>query len=1233
MSGTRKTSREIFEQAWSIGNPDERRVFVADACGPDTDLRVELEELLGAHDTAGGFLGDPARTSATTTAAQAAEQIGDLVGRYRLLRKIGEGGCGEVYEAEQAEPVRRRVALKVIKLGMDTRSVIARFEAERQALALMDHPGVARVFDAGAGRPYFVMELVQGLRITDYCDQERLPVRDRVRLLAQVCQAIQHAHQKGVIHRDIKPSNVLVAVSDGVPVPKVIDFGIAKAAAGQPLTDKTLFTQFELFLGTPAYMSPEQAEFNTQDVDTRTDIYSLGVLLYELLTGQVPFDTRTLLGSGLDTMRRTIRETVPARPSTRLALAVAAASTGRPASSGNPGPTTEKAVPTGPLRPPRPKGMIAELRGDLDWIVLKALEKDRTRRYATANALAADLQRHLDHEPVVARPPSALYLFGRTVRRHRPAFAVAAAVALLLVASAVFIVRDAARTRTAAKVQQVLREQAEQANQRLSRNLFGREWQDAEQLLAQDKIASGLAWFARAARDHPDDRAIQTRLLSILSENNFALPAAAPFVHDTPLVDASLSADENHLITAAEDGWVRIWPLGAPGEPRTLPQRFSRPTVAAVSPGNRVLVADLDSLSLWDLNGTLVQTVPSRHALTSSQATTADRRHVLLNAGDGSPQLWDATDLRPVGERVPDALPWKSGAVLSPDGRYLFGLDKKYEWSAWDASSGRRVRHLKGLTDRFAGLLAMAFHPDGSQVALCRDVPGGGKELQVWDLPPENEAEGMAPSPAAPVFALPARTQIRRLCFSPTGDRLFTGDDGGQIGWVNVTTHEFKTLRTEDRGQILRLAVSADGSRLATASIDGTAWLWDVRMNSPEPRIVTNGAYAYDAEFSPDSHWFVSASTDNVGIREVATAALRHRLPIAGIILRVDVSPDGRRMVAYSSTGEARVWDTQSGLPVSEAVSTRPGVYTEFSHDGRWFLIVPEGHTVEVHETETGRQVGPTLTNSAQLVSAHFSPDGRWLAAAMVNGDLNFRSLPEGLLRESSARHKDVIWTARFSPDGRRLVTASRDRTAALWDVESGARLREFHHDQEVYSAAFSPDGRRILTGEVSGRARVWDAESGTLLFSLMAHADGVWYGEFSADGRVLLTGDIHRVRLWAAESGLPLSGWIGPTRLLRRTHLSPDGRYGLTADDDGSVRVWPVLLAPLPAPPWLADLAEAVAGHRLRADGLPEPVPPERWQALSATLAALPGEDFYARWARWFFVERRQPRVAEFVP
>ncbi len=450
------SEEEIFHEALARALPEERSAYLEQACAGDPALRASVEALLRANVGASGFLDGPAAALMATTDEPITEGPGTVIGPYKLLEQIGEGGFGVVFLAEQTQPVRRKVALKVLKPGMDTRQVVARFEAERQALALMDHPNIAQVYDGGttaSSRPFFIMELVKGMPITAFCDQQQLPPRQRLELFIPVCQAVQHAHQKGIIHRDLKPSNVLVSVHDTVPVVKVIDFGVAKAL-GQELTDKSLFTGFTQMIGTPLYMSPEQAGQSGLDIDTRSDIYSLGVLLYELLTGTTPFAQERLKTLGYDELRRVIREEEPPRPSARLSTLGPAAAT------------------VSAARRSDPRRLSQLCRGELDWIVMKALEKDRNRRYESASAFAADVQRYLHDEPVQACPPSAWYRFRKFARRNRASLVAASALTLTVLVAVVGLAVNNWLVTREKKAKEAALERAVRERERADQNLM-----------------------------------------------------------------------------------------------------------------------------------------------------------------------------------------------------------------------------------------------------------------------------------------------------------------------------------------------------------------------------------------------------------------------------------------------------------------------------------------------------------------------------------------------------------------------------------------------------------------------------------------------------------------------------------------------------------------------------------------------------------------------------------------
>jgi serine/threonine protein kinase len=616
--GVSRTAEALFYEALEL-TPADRTAFLRVACGGDDSLHAEVEAYLLEYGKAGNFLEAHAVSIETTAEIVRVkpEEAGDRIGCYKLLEQIGEGGFGRVWVAEQEKPLRRRVALKIVKLGMDTKDVIARFEQERQALAMMEHQNIAKVLDAGAtptGRPFFVMELVRGVKITDYCDEAQLPTVERLKLFMQVCSAVQHAHQKGVIHRDLKPSNILVTLHDGVPVPKVIDFGVAKATQQQRFTDLTIYTQFQQMIGTPLYMAPEQAELSGLNVDTRSDIYSLGVLLYELLTGRTPFDPEKLLKAGYDEMRRVIREEEPQKPSTCVSTMAH---------------DLRKNVAR--RRGSEEAKLIHSIRGDLDWIVMKSLEKDRNRRYDTATSLAHDIERHLANEPVQARPPTATYRLRRFAQRNRIAVGAGGAVALVIVCGLVLSTSSFVRERHQRKLADDAKSAADQQRQtaRESERYARRLLYASDINLAQQAIGDGNLARARSLLDRHRPRVekedlrgwewrfmwqqCRTRGGTILPR-----PTGDSFttsfsgfgdVLGTPYA-LSFSRDGQLLAVGYLEGQIELWDVSTASRVKVLQGVIPSPTEpvpvpvgrVAFSPASNLLAAtgERGQLKLWD---------------------------------------------------------------------------------------------------------------------------------------------------------------------------------------------------------------------------------------------------------------------------------------------------------------------------------------------------------------------------------------------------------------------------------------------------------------------------------------------------------------------------------------------------------------------------------------------------------------------------------------------------------
>ena len=1108
MNEPHKSVGAIFDAAIELP-PERRAAYVQEDCAKDDALRQRVEALLRAHESAEAFMASPAvAPRAETVVVEPAEQPGDRIGRYKLLQQIGEGGCGVVYMAEQEEPVRRRVALKIIRLGMDTKNVIARFEAERQALALMDHPNIAKVFDAGAtetGRPFFVMELVRGVRITEYCDQNNLSTEERLLLFAQVCQAIQHAHQKGVIHRDIKPSNILVADHDGVLVPKLIDFGIAKATTDQRLTDKTLFTAFAQFIGTPAYMSPEQAKLSGLDIDTRTDIYSLGVLLYELLTGKTPMDQTELLEAGLDEMRRTIQETEPARPSTRLSAM-----------------RQDELTTTARHRRIEPPKLIHLLRGDLDWIVMKALEKDRRRRYATANGLASDIQRHLDCETVLARPPSAAYRLQKRVRRNKLAFSAIGVVACALVLGVTVSTWQAVRATKAEHA-----EKAQAAS--LRRKAYAAEVNVAFQALAENNLARAVDLLnrQRPKAGEEDPRGFEWRLLWQHCQPD----QKVTFRDAGAWRGVAFSPDGKWLAYAGDEIVIRALP--SQDEVTTIPFSGGLGTLA-FSPRARVLAVGQDTeVRIW------------------------------------STESWEEERTLP-GARSP--------ALFSPDGQWLVtgapgpvagvpGGYRVWKTETWQMESFFGVEP----DPLWLARNAMAFSPDGSLLVTAGhpDEQQSGNRFQIWDFPSLTVRSNFARFPGGFVCA----------GFAPDGKHLLTGTGEGELLVWNIAEGRIVDRLKEHTSCITAITPGRDGRTFATASTDRTLVLWEAAPRKPLARFRGHLGQVWSVDMSPDGRMLASAALD--GTTKLWDAAKRHgQRELSECFLIAGFSSDSRRLVGVGSA-QSKLWNLENG-----AIATIPlqgtqkppsrGEYRSLraSRDVQGTepkaVCVQADGVVELWDLATMSRLCSWQADDEDVTVAALSPDGQFIATGNATGNM---VLWKAGTRDEVRRFETLgvsgkLMSLTFSSDGRLLAGSEdqnqQDSHVGVWDVNTGAVMRKLPvgAGSLVLSLVFSPDRKLLATAEQNETVRLWDIASGALRVTLKGHAQTVVSVAFTADGKTLATGGADsKVKLWniATEQEVVTLELPGGCRSVR---FSPDGRtlaVGFLLEPEQRIRLWEV--------------------------------------------------------------------------
>ncbi len=1166
------TEETIIAEALEKTDPAHRAAYLDAACAGQPELRARVEALLRSH-AAPTFLKEPAPPAAATAsfasaepaaphgwdALPAAEKVGTRIGPYKLLQHLGAGGMGSVWVAEQEQPVKRRVALKVIRSGLDSVQVVRRFEVERQALALMDHPNIARVLDAGTteqGRPYFVMELVKGVPITKYCDAARLPPRDRLALFIPVCQAVQHAHQKGIIHRDLKPSNILVALYDGRPVPKVIDFGVAKAT-GLKLTEGTLYTEVGQIVGTLEYMAPEQAELNNLDIDTRADVYALGVVLYELLTGSPPFTAQQLRSAAFTEMLRLIREVEPPRPSARLS-------------------SSAELPSIAARRQLEPRRLTRFLRGELDWVVMKCLEKERVRRYATANDLAHDLERFLADEPVQAGPPGALYRVRKFVRRHRGPVAAAVALVLALVLGIVATTLGLAELEAARQAEAEQRDAAEKERDAKADALVavGRE-RDAK---ADALVAVGRErdekerQRKKAVENEGRARDAEREQAKARTEAELQLDRARHFlataqlmrvaaVYDrSPHTALDLLGDQTACPTSFRDaawhfydGVCRRWSRDRFHSDR----EFSS---AAFSPDGKTLAVGGGLLRL-------VEVATGR--LTAAYA--------------GRPG-------------------WVRSIAFSPDGKTLASIEG---YSAEQGQFNGRLRlrdvatgrELETPPDAPAMLQCLAFSREGDLLAAA----GSSGTVHLWQWPggtPKAQLEG---SPAT----------VHSLAFSPDGKQLAAAvgnypqkgknATGGEVRlWDLATGHHTATLRVQARETyaVTSVAFSPDGKTLAARSQESVVRLWDVEAAKPRFALHSNEKFGYPEllpedrtlAFSPDGTVLaVGAEDSTVRIWEVATArelvVLQH--PSFNYVLgapAVAIHPDGT-LLASARLHTVHLWDPHVRReravvppPAKLAAQLTTGPYgVAFSPDGRIVALAPSEGLARLVDAATGREKAvlraakqPALGNPVRDNVIAYSADGKTLATACTYYFKNKRlgrirfwdpatNRQTGLIADEDL---PAVTAMAFHPDGRTLAIATHHNFALralwLWDLRGGKRqavLQEpVKNNAPFTDLTFTPDGQTLIA---DGRTlQVWDLRSGQSKQLPPSYTTLPLATALSADGKVwAVSGTARGTILYDAASGQ--EKLAVPAHGATRIAFSPDGKVLATGDYFGTVRLF----------------------------------------------------------------------------